>query len=377
MKILIFSRTYHPRQDGVQKVTQYHAEFLVSKGHQVTVVTFSTDNLIHFEFINGVSVYRFKVRKRFFFFYFGEVRKCIDFVLNKLKLSDIFVLVSEFDIFSRSINRVKCKKVFYLHGKVDNYFNLKYVKYGLFVSVKMFIRILLKNMYYFFHKKKFKLFDLIVNINENDHVVQKLNGYKVNKIETILNCPDNDFFNVTNNTKKTTFLYLSNYATWKNQEFALKAFYLSKQNNYSLTFVGSHKTKYLMRLIEINKNYERYYGNRNVNFQVGLTKNQIYEKFSQSISLLLTSYTETFSLVLVEALASGIPFISTNVGVANKLPYGFVINSVEEMSYWIDFLSRNPNIALEYGNSGRNYSKRYFNKALQQEKFEKLLSNLL
>ena len=61
MKILICSFTYYPSVNGVQNVTEYQAEGLVARGHEVTVLTGYPKgrNCQPEEFYNGVHIQRF------------------------------------------------------------------------------------------------------------------------------------------------------------------------------------------------------------------------------------------------------------------------------------------------------------------------------
>ena len=58
MNILFTVNTYYPLKDGVQFVTQYHAENLVKLGHDVTVVTLAYNSPIKQENHNGVNIIR-------------------------------------------------------------------------------------------------------------------------------------------------------------------------------------------------------------------------------------------------------------------------------------------------------------------------------
>ena len=62
MKIIITVNTYYPLKDGVQFVTQYHAENLAKRGHDVIVFTTNHDNSSE-EIYNGVKIIRFNVIK--------------------------------------------------------------------------------------------------------------------------------------------------------------------------------------------------------------------------------------------------------------------------------------------------------------------------
>ena len=58
MKIIFTVNTYYPYKDGVSVVTQYLAEGLAQKGHEVLVMTSSCDGAPLDEEYHGVKIYR-------------------------------------------------------------------------------------------------------------------------------------------------------------------------------------------------------------------------------------------------------------------------------------------------------------------------------
>ena len=66
-----------------------------------------------------------------------------------------------------------------------------------------------------------------------------------------------------------------------------------------------------------------------------------------------------YPLSIVEAMASKVPFISTDVGCVRGLPGGIIVKSANEMSYFIDLLFYDTDLANQISNVGNNYSKKY------------------
>ena len=71
---------------------------------------------------------------------------------------------------------------------------------------------------------------------------------------------------------------------------------------------------------------------------------------------LMSSNSEVFPISICEAMASGIPFISTDVGITRYLPGGVLVSSVLEMAYWIDLFNNNNGVREEIGESGYQYA---------------------
>ena len=70
---------------------------------------------------------------------------------------------------------------------------------------------------------------------------------------------------------------------------------------------------------------------------------------------------EAFPIVILEAMATATPFISTDVGNVQELKGGIVIHDEKEMSQTIDNLLNNPDQYIKYSNSGRNDVLRSYN----------------
>ena len=64
MKILFTVHTYYPNKDGVQFVTEYLAEGLVKRGHQVDVLTYMYPDrtTVKSETHNGVNIIRWEAK---------------------------------------------------------------------------------------------------------------------------------------------------------------------------------------------------------------------------------------------------------------------------------------------------------------------------
>ena len=71
---------------------------------------------------------------------------------------------------------------------------------------------------------------------------------------------------------------------------------------------------------------------------------------------MISSNYEYYPITIVESLAVGNPFISTDVGIVNLLPGGVIANTQQEISYWMEFFGQNEEYKMELGKAGRNYA---------------------
>ena len=102
----------------------------------------------------------------------------------------------------------------------------------------------------------------------------------------------------------------------------------------------------------------------------GVPRNEIATYVNKSSLYIMNSRWEVFPISLIESMASGTPFISSDVGVARFLAGGVIANSIEEMEYWIDLFSDNPDLMSKLGKVGKEYAEKNLR---IESKVEKLL----
>jgi glycosyltransferase involved in cell wall biosynthesis len=73
----------------------------------------------------------------------------------------------------------------------------------------------------------------------------------------------------------------------------------------------------------------------------------------------LTSTWEASPLVILEAMASGLPWVSFDVGNVHDYPGGFIVSTVQEMADRVREIAHNPALASTLGRAGRDHVLRY------------------
>ena len=130
----------------------------------------------------------------------------------------------------------------------------------------------------------------------------------------IPNVVDTDFFTPLvkkSNTKKFTFLNVGHLDIKKNQLGLIKAFKKSffGQNSFQLKIVGDGSEL---------KNLSDFIRNEKLDLQVHLlgkkNRNEVKFEMQQADCFVLSSYHETFGVVLIEAMSCGLPVLSTKSG---------------------------------------------------------------
>jgi len=143
---------------------------------------------------------------------------------------------------------------------------------------------------------------------------KKLLENKFNIIcDYIPNIVNINFFNIKNTLKKNTynFINIAMLVKNKNQEMLIKSFYKSFKNNLNvhLTIVGDgNEYENLKKLVQ----------KLNMTNQITLhgraSRLKIKELLHQSDAFVLSSKYETFGVVIIEAMACGIPVVTTKCG---------------------------------------------------------------
>ncbi|WP_302999605.1 glycosyltransferase family 4 protein [Thomasclavelia spiroformis] len=363
MRFLFTVASYYPVVGGVQKVTQNIAEELVRQGHSVTVLISKNEGLKELKTLNGVHLkyYELYTKK-------DKIVGCKDKYIEYLKklCEEIDVLVNVCvhsaltDQALPHINEFNCKKVLYLHGIYDFKWTQK--------DKSTFTRILSK-LYYntrrkIYYSKLYKYarnYDFIVHLSEEDESMEYMKKHGIKNNIVIHNSAENSLFEPAR-TKciDKYFLQVANYAEHKNQLYSLEAFYKSNCKDMKMIYIGSKENNYYYHLKKRNDYFSKKYGKRKVEFLVNLERNEIIEKFKHATAIILSSRVEKFPMVLVEGMACGVPFISTECGNVKNLPGGYIVGSINEMANKMNKICTNENNSTMLGKKGLAYAKQNF-----------------
>lgn len=361
MKFLITVASYYPVPGGVQMVTKYTAERLVEKGHEVTVITSSYDRNDYLQEINGVKLLYTDVYKKFDVIK-GDKKGYIDLVFNNLSDKDVMINVSlqtpTTDLLLPFLEKIKCKKILYLHDIYDfkwHKFDLKSLST---ITRKVYYNITRKVYYHSLYKKISK-YDLITHLSPFDFSLKYVMKHNITQNIILGNAALDSIFEskIINEKNNKYFICIANYNERKNQKLILEAFYSALlPNDVSLIFVGKEKNIYFDSLILLKNKLDKKFGIKNVEFKVGISRLETENLLANACCLVLGSTLEMFPVVIIEAMASKIPFISTDVGCVKYQPGGFIVHDQDEMSYWMKFVIDNPVVANNMGLVGYTYA---------------------
>ena len=379
MKILVTVSTFYPQKDGVQAVTEYLTKGLAGKGHEITIVTSQVKGSPEEENFMGMKIIRVPVYTKYAL-HFGNKKKYRQLILKLAKDADILINVCTqtalTDLLYPVLPQIKCKKVLHMHGMYD--FNWHKTDLNSFKAFAYKIwRHIRWGWLYFVNKQKFKQYDRILQLHRFD------DGYIFFKkhygIESVVleNAADSKFYCHDINNKKPYAICVSNYIPRKNQEFILESFYKSKAGkDMELILIGSQETSYYKYLQNLNNSLQQKYGPRKVQLLTGINREQTIEYVKNSAVYLMGSTWEAFSISLIEAMAAGTVFISTDVGVARYLPGGVICQNRDDMAYWLDVFNENAEVRKALAGAATAYYSKHLTIEAKVNLLENVLKNL-
>lgn len=360
MKVIITVGTYYPLTDGVQAVTEYLAEGMAEKGYKVIVLTRWFSGMEEKEIHNRVEIRRCHINT-VHALHKGDIDKYQKLAVELCVDADAIVCVCSqivtTDALLPILRNVKCKKILYMHGM----YSFKIKKIEIETPSLFFHKIwnqIRWGWLYFGHKKWFEQFDRIIQIHRFDGAYDFIEKHYKKKSDIIENAADDLFFEESERNSPIEGSYIinvSNFIPRKNQLATLEAYYRSI-TDMSLVLIGSSKTPYYKEIEEMNEKLKRKYHDKNVILLTDIPRKEIATYVRNASLYIMNSRWEVFPISLIESMATGVPFITSDVGIARFLPGGVVANTVEETQYWIDLLSKNSDTAQKLGKVGRAFA---------------------
>ena len=387
MRILLTTFTYPPNADGVAAASAVLANGLAARGHTVTVATEyhsqrapNTSNanprVEQFK-ISGTGNFRTPV--------VGETQAYQEFVRN----FECDVIVFEcWDIWSTYLIRpllkdLKAKKVLVSHGYAAHLW-VPYCRFpwGLGSWVGGFPLVA---------KMPFDLrrYDHVVFLSERaawdrflDHWIAKKTRFKRCSI-----IPNGAFMKEFEETSVNfraeygigpgpIFLCVANYCDRKNQLMALRAFREGSFDDATLVFIGSQFNDYSRSLEAEDAELKRRFIAGKVLFLEKVSRQMTCAAYKAADIFVLSAKAETQPIVLLEAMASKTPFISTDTGCVAELPGGLVARSETEMTARMKELVASAEKRQKLGREGFEACKTTYDWQRVIEQYERLLLSL-
>lgn len=387
MKILFLSENYFPNVSGVPIVVRYIAEGLAKLNHEVSIATSNFMDCPAHETINGVDVYRFNLIKDHFNRYHGDIHNYIQFV-TRFECDVVVmecVMCATTDLILPILSLVKAKKVLHSHG-------ISGLRLKPFERKSDFVHTIANTYHWLFYSQYFKCkfpkyvkqLDAVICLSEMDDTIVYCNRYGKN-VQILGNAVEDVFLGPTETVtqediatiNRPYFLSVAYYNQIKNQIDILKEFYKSGLKDYAMVFIGPSENKYYYKLVGLKERLDRKYGSRKVLFLTHVDRSHIPNIIGNAQLYLVGSTIEQFSIAILEAMAKGVPFISTNVGNASILPGGLTINNINEMHTAMLELSANIQLASKYSIAGKEYVEQFCVRDKVIRRMELIINQLL
>lgn len=383
--LLLTTDDYYPRTGGVPAVSRYLCEGLAQKGYKVTVVTIKYDSLPAKESFNGVDIVRFEIHTTRLKFISGEITE----FKNYIQQANVDILINECPeaLTSRCLYPILVDlkdviKILHVHG----FGGLFQYPLKINFSGRMLKAFKYRLFYFVYLRKYLSLYDLCLCLSEVDSSKTTLEKY-AQRVKILRNAVDDIFFETSNRenpllkyaqpTNKRYCLNIANYFPYKNQKGILLEFYKSVNDDISIIFIGKGSSRYFAELIAYNLELEKTYGKKDVFFLSGVAREDIPDILSNATLYLVGSFFEEFSISIIEAMAKGVPFVSTNVGNTRLLPEGVVVESISQMHKSIDLLLNNAELYKECSYRGRAYAMQNCRTEYAVDQLEKYIQDLM
>lgn len=375
---------------GVANVAHRQAKHLAQQGHRVTVVTASEErNDANSTSQEGIRVIRLPVRTGRFPAYGAgdalgvrqsQVRKQYeDLLIN----SSADVLVSHswqawntdwaMDIAGK-LNLPVC---LYSHGTSVNDTTgqtgwLRWLRWRHYVLVRM--------------PQALRRISLLIILdshadNNRFYDVTLARRYGT-QTETVANCGSTDLqwaepWQPVGLKTQNMALSVGQFTPQKNPAQVLATFIRHAPPDWTLVLCGPIRTKYLQQLETLYSKTAKRRQTPSVLFLTSLSQTQLMGLYKRADLFLSSSRTEAQPLVVLDAMAASVPFLSSDVGCVRNLPGGMVARNAREFNLKAEVLMSDPQLRKSLSGAGRRAYETTFNAAATLGRLEHVLIKVI
>ena len=385
MKILFIGDSYLPVNCGMTSVIKYLAEGLLSKGHDVSVIAnVGGRNLPDNENINGVKVYRFQLNRNHLNKVTGATDKLYKFVTQYNADVIIFQALGSipFDALVPVMKKLPGKKILHSHG--NTFVTLRLFRFNdgfIYALSSIKAKILLGWQNYFVYPAVISHMDHVIILSRQCSDNKLMSRYAKN-LSVIGNAVDNMFFdehvevyNLPTKHKKY-ILSIASFYELKNQKLMVESYGKLKVKGYSLVLIGQTRNAYFDAVRQMADELQAADTDKDIVMLTGIDRRYFPYILRNASLYLVASRKEEFSISLAEAMSSGLPFVSTDVGNAHELPGGIVIEKDAEMAESMERFLGDDNFRSGKATEAKAYANANFKQEEAIEKLNSIVSNL-
>lgn len=373
MRILHTVAWYHPDDGGgAQEVVRRISEGLAKRGHEVTVAT--SHSASRREFVrNGVQIEQFKIRGVLGHSALGITGETERFAtyLRSQRFDVILNYAAQTwgtDLTCRHLGRLTAKTVLATCG-FSGLLGLRKIAYS---------------PYYTRLPKYLKQYDAVVYHAESyidkqfgDRLGLKNSRIIPNGVDGgyIRSAPP-DFRERYGISAPHVVLSVGNHFNNKGHGRVIRAFEEANRSDAVLVIIGGRTAPRLRSCWRSCRRSAASSGGRVIMLE-GLAREDVLAAFMAADVFLFGSYVEAFPLVLLEAMASGTPFVSFPAGNAAELPGGTIVNSTSRMAAELCHLLDHPSRRNELAAVGLQEQRERYEWEQVIDRYEEMYEELL
>jgi glycosyltransferase involved in cell wall biosynthesis len=369
-KVLICTQSYYPYSNGVAEVTTNLAEQLVKNGHQVTVATEAHPRRDKKVKVNGVSIISFDITGSYLSSVSGsDIDKYVEFVRSfscdiiNVHCAQIWV----FDLLIGALHDIGKRTIFTSHGLslIHNPIFKKYqpqFETGLESFTDIICLSELLDDYKFY------------KLNYQTKLKVIPNGVDVVRLEKLAASAQTDEF------KKGDpyIINVSNHNPAKNHSLFFEIAALSGKRGF-VNVGGGHVANRFKIAKSLGIKSGCYYPctlkamfQKNVTLFKNVSRPALLSLLKRSKIFLFTSSVEQFPIAILEAMAFGIPWISTEVGNLKNLEGGITFTDAHDAIRKIENLLADEERYRDLSAQGKKAVTERYNWIRIAEKYEEL-----
>jgi glycosyltransferase involved in cell wall biosynthesis len=349
LNILQTVEFYYPHIGGAESVVQQISERLAARGHNVTVATTYLPER-KFDELNGVKVCQFHVRGNFAHAFQG----------SDIEAYQQFLLEGDFDIMSNYaaqqwatdlaflvMDQLRERRVNIIspcgYSALADSRTIQYPQYTDYFN-KVLPRVLKLYDAAVYHSSRYQDYEYAQNLGLKNSLVIP-NGFAAEEFDCLPNVNFRRKYDIT-----TPFMGLcvANFIAGKGHDRLIEAIRQLNRNDFTLVFVGREGNCFEQLKAQSQ--------NLNIRFCVDIPREDTLAAYHQADMFLLGSYKEASPLVIIEAMATSTPFISTPCGNVTDWPGGAVCEP-EDIASNINRLLEDESYRKSLGQQGRQYSR--------------------
>ncbi len=388
MRILIVSFNFPPQVGGVAEVARTQALGFQQRGHEVSVVTGRDERRRASTLLPGIPIQEFEVRGSHLAGagYHGEIAAFQEFIANHPADLILFHCWQNWavDVAIPALARTRARKVMLSHGYDAQMWKPR-AKFpwglGVWLRALPYVTKLPRMM---------RAFDRIVFLSEKrdlgrffdarlarhfcpDRVAVIPNG--VHRAE--FSRPRADFRHQFGITSRFMLLHVANYDGRKNQIGTLRDFMAANRADATLVFIGGEFNDYQQQMVRTQQALQSRYPKARILVLEKIPKDTIYAAYQAADIFLLGAKHETQPLALLDAMAAGVPFISTDAGCVREFPGGLIRRTGAETTAAIEELLQNDALRKQLGAAGRKACEQKYDWDRVLEAYEQLFATLI